>query len=170
MIAARQIKDQGMEATHLGKKASHQGITAAGQKNECSERSNSGNDTDIRPSYDTKAMAEVPNIVDYNMFAVEKQHTKQSEFINNTYVDQNASKHENERVLLASSIEKIKADIEANKEIREDLKKVNMSISQEIWFCKCELEKYKVFQSNHKEKEKVDLECQKALGLLIETK
>ncbi|GKC22992.1 hypothetical protein Tco_1025142 [Tanacetum coccineum] len=54
--------------------------------NECSEKRNSGNDTDIRPSYDTVQMVEVPNTTDYNVFAIEKQHTVQLEFINDTYV------------------------------------------------------------------------------------
>ncbi|GJR08233.1 hypothetical protein Tco_0790885 [Tanacetum coccineum] len=54
--------------------------------NECSERSNSGNDTDIRPSYDTEPMVEVQNNADYNVFAVKKQHTEKPEFINDTYV------------------------------------------------------------------------------------
>ncbi|GKE13641.1 hypothetical protein Tco_1417192, partial [Tanacetum coccineum] len=53
--------------------------------NQCSEISY-GNDTDINPSYDTEPMFEVPNSDDYNVFAVEKQHTKQPEFINDTYV------------------------------------------------------------------------------------
>ncbi|GKE40802.1 hypothetical protein Tco_1464207 [Tanacetum coccineum] len=38
---------------------------------------NSRNDTDIRPYYNIEPMAEVPNIVDYNVFAIEKQHTEQ---------------------------------------------------------------------------------------------
>nr|GEV42163.1 hypothetical protein [Tanacetum cinerariifolium] len=54
--------------------------------NECSERSNCRDDTDIIPSYDIEPMAEVPNIADYNVFVVEKQHTKQPEFINDTHV------------------------------------------------------------------------------------
>ncbi|GJS72059.1 hypothetical protein Tco_0704900 [Tanacetum coccineum] len=85
-------------------------------------------------------------------------------------VDQHATKHENERVLLASSNEKLKLDIEANKEIHKDLKKVNTSLSQELWYCKNELEKYKVFQTNCKEKKKADLKCKEALGLLADTK
>ncbi|GKF80244.1 hypothetical protein Tco_0238846, partial [Tanacetum coccineum] len=120
-------------------------IESSRSGNECSERSNFGNDTEISPSYDTEPIAKVPNSADYNVFVIEKQYNVQPEFVNDTYmmekndskvtsdssdmshnarkVDQHATKHENERVLLASSIEKLKADIEANKEIQKDLKK-----------------------------------------------
>ncbi|GJW89109.1 hypothetical protein Tco_0164449 [Tanacetum coccineum] len=51
--------------------------------NECSKRSNSEDDTDIKPSYDPEPMVEVP-YTEYNVFAVETQHTKQLEFLNDT--------------------------------------------------------------------------------------
>nr|GEW00796.1 hypothetical protein [Tanacetum cinerariifolium]GFA18502.1 hypothetical protein [Tanacetum cinerariifolium] len=95
--------------------------------NECSERIKSGNDMDIRPSYDTEPIADVLNIADYNVFAIEEEHTWQPEFINDTYVmekddsnvnldssdmshnkgkvDQHVAKHDDERVLLSSLIE-----------------------------------------------------------------
>ncbi|GJY41031.1 protein DGS1, mitochondrial [Tanacetum coccineum] len=65
--------------------------TVSGKGN---ESNNTRNDTDvdgadIRPFYDTILMAEVPNIVDYNVFVVEKQHTEQPKFINDTYVMEN---------------------------------------------------------------------------------
>ncbi|GJS00885.1 hypothetical protein Tco_0317393 [Tanacetum coccineum] len=147
---------------------------------ECSKRSNSGNDTDIRPSYNTEPIAEVTNTADYNVFIVEKQHTEQPDFINDTYVmekndsnvtsdssdmslnvkkvDQYATEHEDERVLLASLIEleKSKQDLEKSK--------------QDLCYSKSELARYKNFQTNHKDKEKAELECAKALGLLTETK
>ncbi|GJU86299.1 hypothetical protein Tco_1293845 [Tanacetum coccineum] len=44
--------------------------------NEFSERSNSGNDTDIKPFYGTQPMVEVPNIADYNVFVVDRQHSE----------------------------------------------------------------------------------------------
>nr|GEW93768.1 hypothetical protein [Tanacetum cinerariifolium] len=77
------VKNKGV--TTSGKESSTSGNKSSWLGNECSERSNYGNDTDIRPSYDTKTMAEVPNIADYNVFAVEKQHTKKPEFNNDTY-------------------------------------------------------------------------------------
>ncbi|GJR67538.1 hypothetical protein Tco_0013603 [Tanacetum coccineum] len=67
MIAARQgmIKAHGNKAAHLGMKTTRQGMI------------NSRNDMDIRPYYNIEPMAEVPNIVDYNVFAIEKQHIEQ---------------------------------------------------------------------------------------------
>ncbi|GJV00373.1 hypothetical protein Tco_1329643 [Tanacetum coccineum] len=44
-------------------------------RNECNDKSNFGDDTDIRPSYDTKQMLEVPYTAKYNVFDVETQHT-----------------------------------------------------------------------------------------------
>ncbi|GKA56957.1 hypothetical protein Tco_0756029 [Tanacetum coccineum] len=91
-------------------------------------------------------MAEVSNSADYNVFAVEKQHTKQPEFINDTYVmetndsnvtydspdmshnvskvDQHAVEPEDERVMLASLIANFKLNIDENKKIpkREHVK------------------------------------------------
>ncbi|GJU45673.1 hypothetical protein Tco_1202939 [Tanacetum coccineum] len=178
----------------LGNESSTSRNASSRSGNECSERSY-GNDTDINPSYDTEPMFKVPNSADYNVFAVEKQHTKQPEFINDTYVmekndsnitsdssdmshnvrkvDQHAAKHENERVLLASSIEKLKVDIEANKEIQKDLKKVNTSLIQDLEkykldlkYCKIDLERYKKIQTNQKDKEAARLKCKEALDLL----
>ncbi|GJV41936.1 nucleotide-binding alpha-beta plait domain-containing protein [Tanacetum coccineum] len=62
--------------------------TVSGEGN---ESKNTRNDTDvdgadIRPFYDTESMAEVPNIADYNVFAIEKPHTEPPKFINDTYV------------------------------------------------------------------------------------
>ncbi|GKB38112.1 hypothetical protein Tco_0883054 [Tanacetum coccineum] len=45
-------------------------------RNECNEKSTSSDDTDIRPSYDTEPMVEVPYNVEYNMFAVDTQHSE----------------------------------------------------------------------------------------------
>ncbi|GJR02535.1 hypothetical protein Tco_0525519 [Tanacetum coccineum] len=99
------------------------------------------------------------------MFAIEKQHIVQPEFIIDTYVmekddsnvtpnssnmsrnggkvDQHAANHEDERVFLASYIEKFKVDTEENKKIHKDLKKVNTYLTQELWNYKIELERYK---------------------------
>nr|GEX90380.1 hypothetical protein [Tanacetum cinerariifolium] len=40
-------------------------------RNECNDKNTFGDDTDIRPSYDTEPMAEAPYTDEYNMFAVE---------------------------------------------------------------------------------------------------
>ncbi|GJR29055.1 hypothetical protein Tco_1105287 [Tanacetum coccineum] len=92
-------------------------------------------------------------------------------------VDQNVDEPDNERVMLASLIANLKLDVDENKMKHKQLKKENTSLSQElekskqdIFYCRSELEKYKNFQTNHKDKEKVELECAKALGLLAKTK
>ncbi|GJX10537.1 hypothetical protein Tco_0200396 [Tanacetum coccineum] len=130
--------------------------SAKSLENDCSETKDliKAQGMKIHLGLTSKPMAEVPNYAYYNVFAVKKQHTEQPKFINDTYaiekndtnitsdssdmshnvrkVDQHAAKHGNECVLLASSIKKLKADIEANKDIQKDLKKVNTSLIQEL--------------------------------------
>nr|GEV34924.1 hypothetical protein [Tanacetum cinerariifolium] len=55
-------------------------------RNECNDKSTSGDETDIIPSYDTKPMVEVPYTAEYNVFAVDTLHSEQSECIINTCV------------------------------------------------------------------------------------
>nr|GEV23817.1 hypothetical protein [Tanacetum cinerariifolium] len=103
--------------------------------NKCSEKSNFGNDTNIRPSYDTEPMAEVPNTADYNVFSVEKQHMSH----NVSKVDQHAA--EDESMLLASLIVNLKLDVDENKMIQKQLKIANMSLNHEHEKSKQDLEK-----------------------------
>nr|GEU30510.1 coiled-coil domain-containing protein 186-like [Tanacetum cinerariifolium] len=91
--------------------------------------------------------------------------------------DQNVGKPEDERVVLAFLIANLKLDVDENKMKHKQLNKSNMSLSQElekskqdIFYCRSELEKYKIFQTNHKDKEKAKLERAKALGLLAKAK
>ncbi|GKF35467.1 hypothetical protein Tco_0108667, partial [Tanacetum coccineum] len=49
--------------------------------NEYNDKSNSGDDTNISPSYDTKPIVEVPYIAEYNVSVVDIQHSEQSECI-----------------------------------------------------------------------------------------
>nr|GEV31984.1 reverse transcriptase [Tanacetum cinerariifolium] len=103
-------------------------------KNECNDKSTSGDDTYIRPSYDTEPMVEVPYTAEYNVFAIDTQHSKQPECINKTCVvekvnsnvipdspdmcdndiqtDQNA---EDEHDALANLIANLKLDTELEK-------------------------------------------------------
>ncbi|GJS30696.1 hypothetical protein Tco_0491316 [Tanacetum coccineum] len=104
--------------------------------------------------------------------------------------DQNVDEPENECVLLASLIANFKLDLDENKKSQKQLKKANTSLTHELdkskqdlvkniqdlkiskqdfSYCKSELEKYKIFQTNHKDKE-AELKCAKALGLSEETK
>ncbi|GJY38091.1 hypothetical protein Tco_0424455 [Tanacetum coccineum] len=73
--------DQGLE-NH----SNTSGDTSNMSRNECNDKSTSGDDTDIRPSYDTGPMVEVPYTTEYNVFAVDTQHFEQSECTINTCV------------------------------------------------------------------------------------
>nr|GEZ15122.1 hypothetical protein [Tanacetum cinerariifolium] len=55
-------------------------------RNECNDKSTSRDNTDIRPSYDTEPMVEVPYTAEYNVFDVDTQHSRKPESINNTCV------------------------------------------------------------------------------------
>nr|GEY41198.1 hypothetical protein [Tanacetum cinerariifolium] len=120
-------------------------------RNECNDKSTSGDDTDIRPSYNTKPIVEVPYTVEYNVFAVDTQHYEQPECIINTCVvekvdsnvipdspdmcdneiqtDQNAVECDDERDTLANLITNLKLDIDENKKIQKQLKKANASLT-----------------------------------------
>nr|GEU48279.1 hypothetical protein [Tanacetum cinerariifolium] len=141
-----------------------------------------------RPTYDVDSLEKVHTDDEYNVFAIERQHYEQPESINDTYIvkmvdsnvishssdmcnnegksNQNADETENECVLLVS----LKVDVDENKNIQKQLKKANTSLTQElekskqyIFYGKSELEKYINFQTNHKDKEKAELQCEKAL-------
>ncbi|GJR20234.1 hypothetical protein Tco_0968761 [Tanacetum coccineum] len=144
--------------------------------------------TDSGPTYDVEPLEKVHLADNYNVFATNRQHSEQPESINDTYVvetvdsnvtpdsldmcdneeqvDQNDEELEDERVLLTSLIANFKLDIDENKKSQKQLKKENTSLTQDL----NELEKYKILQTNHKDKEKAELEYAKALGLLEETK
>ncbi|GJS66980.1 hypothetical protein Tco_0681544 [Tanacetum coccineum] len=84
-------------------------------------------------------MAEVPNTIEYNVFAVKTQHTEQPENMNDTSLkekvdsntthdssnmcnneikaDQNADDYEDDCVMLANLIENLKFDTDENKKI-----------------------------------------------------
>ncbi|GKC97845.1 hypothetical protein Tco_1168120 [Tanacetum coccineum] len=91
--------------------------------------------------------------------------------------DENVNEPENEHVVLALLIANLKLDVDENKMKHKQLKKANTSLFQEhkkskqdLFYCRIELKKYKNFQTNHKDKEKAELKCERALGLLAETK
>ncbi|GKE34529.1 hypothetical protein Tco_1453851, partial [Tanacetum coccineum] len=103
------------------------GDESSRSRNECNDKSTSRDDiTDIRPSYDTEPMVEVPYTAEYNVFAVNTQHSEQPECNINTCLvekvdsnvipdsldmcdneiqtDQNAIESDDERVALANLI------------------------------------------------------------------
>ncbi|GJU37830.1 hypothetical protein Tco_1186184 [Tanacetum coccineum] len=144
-------------------KATDLEIKSSRSRNECNDKSTSGDDTDIRPSNDTKPMVEVPYTTEYNVFAVDIQYSEQPKCIINTCVvekvdsnviidspdmcdneiqtDQNAVECDDERVALANLIVNLKLDIDENKRIQKQLKKANASLTQELKECKSNLAK-----------------------------
>ncbi|GJS65348.1 hypothetical protein Tco_0679912 [Tanacetum coccineum] len=102
-------------------------------RNEDNDKSTSEDDTDIRPSYDTEPMAEVPYTSEYNVFVVNSQHYEQLENMNDTSLME-------KRVVLANLIANLKLDIDENKKIQKQLRNVNASLTQELKECKSTLE------------------------------
>ncbi|GJV03556.1 hypothetical protein Tco_1337125 [Tanacetum coccineum] len=118
------------------------------------------------------------------------QHSEQPESINDTYVvekvdsnvildlsdmcdnEEKADQNTDKRVLIASLIANLKLDVD-EKKIQKQLKKANTSLTQELdkykldlKYCKIDLERYKFFQTNQKDKEASELKCKEALDLL----
>ncbi|GJW44739.1 hypothetical protein Tco_0073538 [Tanacetum coccineum] len=116
---------------------------------------------------DTEPLEQVQYDVEYNVFATERQHSEQPEFINNTCVvdvttlekvdsnvipispdmcdndiqtDQNAEECDDECVTLANLIANLKLDVNENKKIQNQLKKSNASLARELKECKSILE------------------------------
>ncbi|GJR33881.1 hypothetical protein Tco_1209565 [Tanacetum coccineum] len=155
-IVSDKGNDQGLE-----NQSNTSGDESSRSRNECNDKSTSGDDTDIRPSYDTEPMVEVPYTAEYNVFAVDTQHSEQPECIINTCVvekvdsnvipdspdmcdnqiqtDQNAIECDDERVALDNLIENLKLDVDENKKTQKQLKKTNASLTQELKECKSTL-------------------------------
>ncbi|GJT61408.1 hypothetical protein Tco_1004941 [Tanacetum coccineum] len=96
----------------LEKQSSTFGNESSRSRNEFSKRSSSGNDTNIKPSYDTEPMAEA---------------------------DQYDDDYEDERVVLANLIANLKLDIDENKTIQKQLRKTNATLTHELNKCKSAL-------------------------------
>ncbi|GKA01749.1 hypothetical protein Tco_0674414 [Tanacetum coccineum] len=73
--------DQGLE-----NQSNTSGDESSRSRNECNDKSTSRDDTNIRPSYDTELMVEVPYTAEYNAFAVDTQHSEQPECMINICV------------------------------------------------------------------------------------
>nr|GEU40982.1 hypothetical protein [Tanacetum cinerariifolium] len=157
-IVSNKGNDQGLE-----NQSNTSGDESNRSRNECNDKSTSKDDTDIRPSYDTEPMVEVPYIAKYNVFVVDTQHSEQHECIINTCVvekvdsnvilnspgmcdneiqtDQNAVECDDEHVALAYLIANSKLDVDKNKKIQKQLKKANTSLAHELKECKSILAK-----------------------------
>nr|GEV22335.1 hypothetical protein [Tanacetum cinerariifolium] len=152
-IVSNKGNDQGLE-----NQSNTSGDESSRLRNECNDKSTSGNDIDIRPSYDTEPMAEVSYTAEYNVFTVGTQHSEQLECIINTCivekVDSNVIPNspdmcdndiqttqnaKDERVVLVNLIGNLKLDVDENKKIQKQLKKGNASLTQELKECKSTL-------------------------------
>ncbi|GKC91141.1 hypothetical protein Tco_1151790 [Tanacetum coccineum] len=80
-IVSDKENDQGLE-----NQSNTSGNESSRSRSECNDKSTSGDDTDIRPSYDTEPMVEVPYTAEYNVFAVDTQHSEQPKCIINTCI------------------------------------------------------------------------------------
>ncbi|GJQ94512.1 hypothetical protein Tco_0005651 [Tanacetum coccineum] len=154
------VSDKGNDQS-LENYSNTSGDESSRSTNECNDKNTSGDDTDIRPSYDTEQMVEVPYTAEYNVFVVDKQHSEQPKCIINTCIgekvdsnvipdspnmcdneiqtDQNVVECDEERVVLANLIANLKLDIDENKKIQKQLKKANASLTQELKECKSTL-------------------------------
>ncbi|GJU68159.1 hypothetical protein Tco_1254418, partial [Tanacetum coccineum] len=155
------VNDQSPE-----KQSSTSSNESSRSRNKCSEKSNSGDDTDVRPSYDREPMVDSNTTPDSSYMC-------NNEFRNDQYADD----HENERVVLDNLIANLKLDIDENKKIQKQLKKANATLTHEMNECKSaleksndirdrcisalhhkevELEKYKTYKNCHLEKEEIE--------------
>nr|GEV09075.1 hypothetical protein [Tanacetum cinerariifolium] len=103
-IVSDKRNDQGLE-----NQSNTSGDESSRSRNEYNDKSTYGDDTDIRPSYDTEPIVET---------------------------DQNAK---DEHVTLANLVENLKLDANENKMIQKQLKKANSSLTQELKECKSTL-------------------------------
>nr|GEV59679.1 hypothetical protein [Tanacetum cinerariifolium] len=147
------VLDKGNDQS-LENQSNTSGDKSSKSRNECTDKSTSGDDTDIKPSYDMEPVVEVPYTAEYNVFVVDTQHSEQPECIINTFVvekvdsnvildspnmcdneiqtNQNAIECDDEHVVLAN----LSLDVDENKKIQKQLKKANTSLAHELKECK----------------------------------
>nr|GEZ06496.1 hypothetical protein [Tanacetum cinerariifolium] len=107
---------------------------------------------------DSEPVEQVQNNAGYNVFANRLQYSEQSESVSNTCLvetddsnvtpdspymceddiqnEQNDIESDDERVALANLIANLKLDVDENKKIQKQLKKVNTTLAQELKECK----------------------------------
>ncbi|GKE30542.1 hypothetical protein Tco_1445926 [Tanacetum coccineum] len=93
------------------------GDESSRSRNECNDKSTSGDDTDIRPSYDTEPM--LSNVIPDSPDMCD----------NEIQTDHNTVECDDERVALANLFSNIKLDVDENKKIQKQLKKANASLT-----------------------------------------
>ncbi|GJX08808.1 hypothetical protein Tco_0196740 [Tanacetum coccineum] len=78
-IVSDEENNQGLE-----NQSNTSGDESSRSSNKCNDKSTFGDVSDIRPSYDTEPMVKVTYTAEYNVFAVESQHSEQHENMNDT--------------------------------------------------------------------------------------
>ncbi|GJW65787.1 hypothetical protein Tco_0117671 [Tanacetum coccineum] len=195
-IVSDKGNDQGLENDKgLENQRNTSGDESSMSRNECNDKSTSGDDTDISPTYDTE-----PECIS-NTCVVE---TGDSNVIpdspdmcdNDIQNDQNVVECDDERVALANLIANLKLDVDENKKIQKQLKKANASLTQELTECKSilaetsrtlgesnsirdsclvalqnkqtEFERYKAFNDRTVDYDKLERKLNETLGLLAQ--
>nr|GEV17294.1 putative ribonuclease H-like domain-containing protein [Tanacetum cinerariifolium] len=87
------LSDKGNDQ-NLKNQSNTSGDKSSRSRNEDNDKSTSRDDMDIRPSYDTELVAEVPYTIEYNVFVVEIQHSEQPESIKDTHAKKESSDEE----------------------------------------------------------------------------
>ncbi|GJS60910.1 hypothetical protein Tco_0655694 [Tanacetum coccineum] len=124
------LSDKGNDPS-LENQSNTSGDESSRSRNECTKKSTSRDDTDIRPSYDIEPIAEVDS----------NTTPDSSDMCNNEFKDDhNDDKHEDERVVLADLIANLKFNIDENKKIQKQLRNANASLTQELKECKSNFE------------------------------
>ncbi|GJS89487.1 hypothetical protein Tco_0772123 [Tanacetum coccineum] len=165
---SRIVSDNG-NVQDLETQSNTSGDESSRSRNKCNDKSISGVDTDIRPTYDTETMVEN---------------------------DQNVVDCDDERVALANLSANLKLDVDNNKTIQKQLKKANASLTQELNKCKSilaktsrtlgesnnirdsclvalqnkqtEFERYKAFNDRTVDYDKLERKLNETLGLLAQ--
>ncbi|GJY13942.1 hypothetical protein Tco_0383251 [Tanacetum coccineum] len=123
-------------------------------------------DDNLGPTYDTESLEKIHTDDDCNVFSTKRHHSGQPETINDTYVVEKADIN-----VIPASLDICDNEGKAYQNVGEpederELEKNKRALKDG----KFELERYKTFQTNHQDKEKVELKCKETLALLADTK
>nr|GEU45805.1 integrase, catalytic region, zinc finger, CCHC-type, peptidase aspartic, catalytic [Tanacetum cinerariifolium] len=140
---------------------------------------------------DSEPVGQVQNNAEYNVFANEIQHSKQSEFVSNTCLvetndsnvtldspnmcedniqnEQNDVDSDDERVAHANLIANLKLDVDENKKIKKEIKESKYNTCSrtervQSYSCVTEFEKYKAYNDSTVDYDKLERNLNEALG------
>ncbi|GJW74491.1 hypothetical protein Tco_0133861, partial [Tanacetum coccineum] len=153
---SRIVSDNG-NVHGLENQSNTSGDESSRSRNECNDKSNSGDDTNISPSYDTKPIVEVPYIAEYNVSVVDIQHSEQSECIINTCVVEKVD----------SNVIPDSPDMLTSKTLGES-NSIRESCLVALQNKQTEFERYKAFNDRTIDYEKLERKLNETLGLLAQ--